>query len=144
MKKLFLTLVMLLTLAVASVASAAANGKILDAEESAAEKFFNSGNYKTAMSVMTAEMIGNWDEQSYNSMKSSISENFGKITTNRLRVVEKLDDAEVLMYQIVAEKMPAARFVYVFKLNGDVPRLQDFRVILPQPEQAGEGEQAAK
>ncbi len=143
MKKLFLTLVMLLTLAIASVASAAGNGKILDAEEAAADKFINAKDYKTAMSVMTAEMIGNWDEESYNNLKQHLNQDFGKLTIHRLREVIKADDLDALTYQVVGSTNQKAIFRYIFKLNGEIPRLQDFGVALPQPAEADQ-QQAAE
>ena len=47
----------------------------------------------------------------------------------------ELIDADVLTYQIIGEKIPAARFVFVFVLNGEKPLLNDFRVMLPKPQQ---------
>ena len=61
-----------------------------------------------------------------------IANNFGKLTTNKLRIIEKFDDADILTYQIIGEKIPAARFVYVFMLNGEKPLLHDFRILMPK------------
>ena len=63
-----------------------------------------------------------------------------KLTTNQLIVVEKHNGADVLLYQVVAEKKPAARFVYLFKLNGEKPLLNDFSVMLPQQKEAAKEE----
>lgn len=60
-------------------------------------------------------------------------------STNKLRVMEKFDDADVLTYQIIGEKVPAARFVYVFVLNGDKPLLNDLKVLLPKAKQEAAG-----
>ena len=49
---------------------------------------------------------------------------------------EKFDDADVLTYQIIGEKVPAARFVFIFVLNGEKPLLNDFRIMLPKPKEA--------
>lgn len=69
-------------------------------------------------------------------MLEQVQKNFGKLTTNRLRVIEKLDDADVLTYQVVSEKIPVARFVYVFVVNGDKPLLNEFEILLPQQKEA--------
>lgn len=128
MKKIFI-------LAVSAVCSAA-SGKVLDAEEAAVDKFINGGNFKAASAVMSANMQSNWDEAAYNNMLEQVQKNFGKLTTNRLRVIEKLDDADVLTYQVVSEKIPVARFVYVFVVNGDKPLLNEFEILLPQQKEA--------
>lgn len=133
MKKIVMLLVMLLTLAFSAVCSAA-SGKVLDAEESIVAKFME-GNYKAVSSLISADMQKNFTETAYANFHAQLAKDFGKLTTNKLRVIEKFDDADVLTYQIIAEKVPAARFVYVFVLNGDKPLLNDLRVLLPKPQQ---------
>lgn len=133
MKKIVVFLVMLLTLAFSAVCSAA-SGKVLDAEEAIVAKFME-GNYKAASSLISADMQKNFTETAYANFHAQLAKDFGKLTTNKLRVIEKFDDADVLTYQIIAEKVPAARFVYVFVLNGDKPLLNDLRVLLPKPQQ---------
>lgn len=135
MKKIFILAVTVMMLAVSTVCSAA-SGKALDAEEAAVDKFINGGNFKAASAVMSANMQSNWDEAAYNNMLEQVQKNFGKLTTNRLRVIEKLDDADVLTYQVVSEKIPVARFVYVFVVNGDKPLLNEFEILLPQQKEA--------
>lgn len=131
MKKILMLLTMVLMLAVSAVCSAS-NGKVLDAEEALIAKFLAGGNYKAVSTLMTAEMQKNWDEKSYTNFQSTLAQDFGKLTTNQLIVVEKHKDADVLLYQVAGEKIPAARFVYLFKLNGEKPLLDDFSVMLPQ------------
>ena len=131
MKKLVMLCVMVLTLAISAVASAA-SGKVLDAEEAIVAKFIEGGNYKAITASLSAEMQQNWDEKAYTNMQQQVANNFGKLTTNKLRIIEKFDDADILTYQIVGEKIPAARFVYVFMLNGEKPLLHDFRILMPK------------
>jgi len=137
MKKIVMLLVMLLTLGLSTVCSAA-SGKILDAEEAIVAKFME-GNYKAISPSISAEMQKNFTETAYANFHSQLATDFGKVTTNKLRVVEKFDDADVLTYQIIAEKVPAARFVYVFVLNGEKPLLNDLKVLLPKPQQEAAG-----
>ncbi|WP_299447787.1 hypothetical protein [uncultured Phascolarctobacterium sp.] len=143
MKKIFMLLVMVMTLAVSAVCSAA-GGKVLDAEEAIVAKFMEGNNYKAVSSMMTAEMQKDWTEKNYTNMHEQVAKNFGKLTTNRLRVIEKLDDADILTYQIIGEKIPSARFVYVFVLNGEKPMLRDFEILLPRPKKEAPANAAGK
>ena len=128
MKKILMLVTMIMMLAVSAVCSAS-NGKVLDAEEVIVDKFINGGNYKAVTSMMTEDMQKNWDEKAYNNLHA-----------NQLIVVEKHNGADVLLYQVAAEKKPAARFVYLFKLNGEKPLLNDFSVMLPQQKEAAKEE----
>ena len=143
MKKILMLLVMVLTLAVSAVCSAA-GGKVLDAEEAIVAKFMEGNNYKAVSAMMSADMQKDWTENAYTNMHEQVAESFGKLTTNRLRVIEKLDDADVLVYQVVGEKIPSARFVYVFVLNGEKPLLKDFQMLLPKPKEEADANAAGK
>lgn len=131
MKKIILMLAMVMVMAFSAVCSAS-NGKVLDAEEGIAAKFLNGANYNAVVSVMSDEMKKNWDEKSYANFKEELNKNFGKISTNQLIVLEKHDGADLLLYQVASEKIPAARFVYLFSVQGEKPLLSDFRIMLPQ------------
>lgn len=133
MKKMLMLLALVLALA-SSAVCCAAGGKILDAEEAIAEKFI-AGNYKAVSTLMTADMQKDWTEQNYANFQAQVAKDFGKLTTNKLRIIEKFDDAEVLTYQIIGEKLPSARFVYIFILNGEKPLLNDFRILLPKAQE---------
>ena len=104
--------VMVMMLAFSAVCSAS-NGKVLDSEEALAAKFLN-GDFKAVSAVMSDDMKKNWDEKAYANFKEQITKNFGKINTNQLIVVEKHKDADILLYQVASEKVPAARFVFLF------------------------------
>lgn len=134
MKKIVMMVVMMMMLAI-SAACSASNGKVLDAEEAIVAKFLAGGNYNSVSSVMADEMKKNWDEKTYSNFQAQIAKDFGKLTTNQLIVVEKHKNADVLLYQVTAEKMPAARFVYLFELNGEKAMLKDFSVMLPQKQE---------
>lgn len=131
MKKILMLVTMVMMLAFSAVCSAS-NGKVLDAEEALVAKFLNGGNYKAVSVIMTPEMQKNWDEKAYSNFQETLAKDFGKLNSNQLIVVEKHKDADVLLYQVAAEKIPAARFVYLFKLSGEKPLLNDFSVMLPQ------------
>lgn len=139
MKKILMLVTMIMMLAVSAVCSAS-NGKVLDEEEAIVDKFINGANYKAVTSMMTEDMQKNWNEKAYNNLHAQLAKDFGKLTTNQLIVVEKHNGADVLLYQGAAEKKPAARFVYLFKLNGEKPLLNDFSVMLPQQKEAAKEE----
>ncbi len=141
MKKTIMLALMLLMLAVSAVCSAA-NGKILDAEEAIAAKFSQATSYKAVSPSMTAEMQTDWTETAFNNLHAQLAKDFGTLTTHKLRVLEKYDDADVLTYQVACEKIPRAEFIYVFTLNGEKPLLKEFRILLPKPqEEAPKSEQ---
>ncbi len=50
----------------------------------------------------------------------------------------------MLIYQVISEKIPSARFMYVFVLNGEKPLLSDFVIQLPQQEEAPAQQQAGQ
>lgn len=139
MKKILMLVTMVMMLAFSAVCSAS-NGKVLDAEEALVAKFLAGGNYKAVSAVMTPEMQKNWDEKAYTNFQTTLGKDFGKLNTNQLIVVEKHKDADVLLYQVAAEKIPAARFVYLFKLSGEKPLLNDFSVMLPQKKEEAAAE----
>ena len=139
MKKILMLVTMVMMLAFSAVCSAS-NGKVLDAEEALVAKFLNGGTYKVAATVMTADMQKNWDEKAYTNFQATLTKDFGKLNTNQLIVIEKHKDADVLLYQVAAEKIPAARFAFLFKLNGEKPLLDDFSVMLPQKKEEAAAE----
>lgn len=139
MKKMLMMVVMVLTLAFSAVCSAS-NGSVLDAQEKIVKNFLNSSNYKSVAAVMNEDMKKNWDEKAYTNFKSQIEKDFGKINTNNLILVKKHQNADILLYQVASEKVPAARFVFLFQVEKEKPLLADFNVMLPQKEDAAAAE----
>lgn len=118
-----------------SAVCSASNGKLLDAEEAAAQKFFSGGNFKAASSVFGENMKKNWDEKSYTNFQTSFANDFGKVLTNKMVFLEKRGDTDVLVYQITTEKVPVARVAYLFSVKGEKAVLEDFSIMLPQKEE---------
>lgn len=135
MKKMLMMAVMVLTLAFSAVCSAS-NGSVLDAQEKIVNNFLNGSNFKSVSSVMTEDMKKNFDEKSYNNFKEFMAKNYGKVSNNRLMVVEKRVDADVLIYHFNAEKVPEANFIFAFKVEKEKPMLTYFNILLPQKEEA--------
>ena len=58
-------------------------------------------------------------------------------------IIGKINDGIVVLatgkldkkLNVTAEKIPAARFVYLFELNGEKATLRDFSVMLPQKQE---------
>lgn len=137
MKKILMMVVMVLTLAFSAVCSAS-NGSLLDAQEKIVGDFLKGTNYKSVSAVMNDDMKKNWDEKTYANFKEQIAKDFGKINTQELILVEKHKNADILLYQVTSEKVPAARFVFLFQVEKEKPMLADFNVILPKKEEAAE------
>ncbi len=127
MKKILLLLSMMIMLSVAVVGSAA-NSRMLEEEDAIAQKFINGGSYNNVASVMTEEMKNNWDEKAYSNYQAQM----GKVTFNKLRIVQFLDDVDVLTYQVVTDKVPVARYQFVFKQEKGKLVLFDFGIGVPQ------------
>ena len=135
MKKMLMMVVMVLTLAFSAVCSAS-NGSLLDAQEKIVGNFLKGTNYKSVSALMNDDMKKNWDEKTYNNFKEQIAKDFGKINTQDLILVEKHKNADILLYQVTSEKVPAARFVFLFQVEKEKPMMADFNVMLPKKEEA--------
>ena len=135
MKKLFLTLVMVLMMSVSAVCSAA-NGKMLSAEEKLVGDFLNAKSYGAITSIMTDNMKKSWTADTYANFKEQVNKNFGKLTMRKLRGVQKFDDADILEYQAIFEKVPKAYYVFVFMFQNGKPMLEGVKLGIPQKVQA--------
>lgn len=143
MKKILLVLMTLLVMAFSSVCSAAAvSGKTIDEEQKVVEKFLSANSFKQVESLMCADMLKDWDEKIYANFQGFMSANAGKLTSHQLRAVEFFDDADVLTYQASFEKMPQARYVFVFKSINGKPMLLNVAPQFPKPQQAPAPQQA--
>lgn len=135
MKKIVLTLAALAVMAISSVCNAAAiSGKTLDAEQAVVEKFLAATTYKQVEPLMAADMAKDWDEKIYANFQSFMNTNAGKLTNHQLRAAEFFDDADVLTYQASFEKMPQARYVFVFKNVNGKPMLLNINPMFPAPQ----------
>ncbi len=135
MKKLVVTLAMLLALAISSVCSAA-NGKMLSAEEKLVNDFLNAKSYGSITSMMTDNMKKSLTADAYANFKEQVAKNFGNLTMRKLRIVQKFDDADVLVYQAIFEKVPAAEYSFVFMIQNGKPMLEKFGLALPPKPEA--------
>ncbi|MDO4179567.1 MAG: hypothetical protein Q4D21_10360 [Phascolarctobacterium sp.] len=134
MKK-FLTMAMTGMLVAATAVCFAANGKILDAEESIAEQYAQGGFYKKVSPFMTAELQKSMTETEYVNMQTQMASALGKFTIFKMRDFTRFDDCDVLTYQLVTEKVPVAQFKFIFMVNGDKPLLNDAFIEVPTPKE---------
>lgn len=137
MKKLFLYLLMLATIAVSSTSFAATNAEVLGAQEKAAEKVVTAlttdGNYyNSVMSALTKKLQDKVTDESLKQMRKKVATNFGTMKEIKLVAVEKFDQADRLTYLagFLPEKgqVKLARFVFVFTKAADKPLLTEFGV----------------
>lgn len=133
---------MIAMLAFSAVCSAA-NGKVLEAEEAAAGKFLEAKNYAAASAVMSDEMKQNFTEKTFENFLKFKTE-IGAQKLQKLRVVQFLDDAHVLVYQVQYEKAPINQFTFVFKADEGKPMLLDFGMSAPAPKKEEAAEAQAK
>lgn len=142
MKK-YLTMALASLMICSAATCFAANGKVLDAEETIAEQYANGGFYKKVSPFMTAEMQKNVPESDYITMQTQMATALGKFKIFKMRNFTRYDDVDVLMYQLETEKVPVAQFKFIFKLQGDKPLLDDAFIELPAPKD-GNKEEAPK
>lgn len=135
MKKIFLLVAMVMMLAISSVCSAA-NGKMLSAEEKLVNEFLNAKSYGSINYMMTDNMKKSLTADAYANFKEQVEKNFGRLTMRKLRIVQKFDDADVLVYQAIFEKVPAAEYSFVFLIKDGKPMLEKFGLALPPKPQA--------
>ena len=134
MKKLFLAIAMIMMMSISAVCSAA-NGKMLSAEEKLVNDFLNAKSYGSITSIMTDNMKKSLTADAYANFKEQVAKNFGNLTMRKLRIVQKFDDADVLVYQAIFEKVPAAEYSFVFMIQNGKPMLEKFGLALPpQPQ----------
>ena len=130
MKKLFLAIAMVLMMSISAVCSAA-NGKMLSAEEKLVNDFLNAKSYGAVTTFMTDNMKKSLTADAYANFKEQVEKNFGKLVMRKLRIVQKFDDADVLVYQAVFEKVPAAEYSFVFMIQNGKPMMEKFGLALP-------------
>ena len=131
MKKLFATLAAAAMLGVSAVCSASF-GTVLDAEHAAVDKFTSAKDFKAVSGLLHEDMKANFTEDNFNKFREIVGTNFGVLRGKTLRIVEKLDDADVLRYQAHFDKEPNAEYVFAFRVVGGKPLLFDFNLIKPQ------------
>ena len=140
MKKIVLMLAMVMMLAMSAVCSAS-NGKVLDAEEAIVSKFLNAANYNAVTSMMTEDMRKDFTAETFANFKEQLDKNFGKLNENRLFMVEKHNEADILRCQSKFEKVPEAQFTFLFEVKNEKPLMAKFALALPPKPEDKKAEQ---
>lgn len=134
MKKIILMLATVMMLAVCSVCSATP-GKVLDSELFIIDKFVTATNYKAIEPKLNPEFKNDFNEESFNNFKKLTDTNFGALNSKTLRLITKLDDADILEFQASYSKIPQAALVFAFSVEKEKPLIRDFTIQLPRKEE---------
>ena len=134
MKKIILMLATVMMLAVCSVCSATP-GKVLDSELFIIDKFVTATNYKAIEPMLNPEFKNDFNEESFNNFKTLTDTHFGALNSKTLRLITKLDDADILEFQASYSKIPQAALVFAFSVEKEKPLIRDFTIQLPRKEE---------
>lgn len=130
MKKVILMLATIMMLAVCSVCSATP-GKVLDSELFIIDKFLTAPNYKAIEPMLEPDFKKDFNENTFNNFKKVSDANFGALNSKTLRLITKLDDADILEFQASFAKAPQAAVVFAFAVEKEKPLVRFFNIQLP-------------
>lgn len=141
MKKLFLTLCMLLTLAVSSVAMAAGVAGDFSREEAAADQFIkglsdSTVTYDTLAGTFAPALKEKFGEAQYAELLKQVKDKFGRSKEVKFAVLQRFDKADRLIYLGSFSKEETAQIVFVFDTTGRKPLLLDFAMVPVKAQEA--------
>ena len=131
MKKMIMLVAMLMMMSLCSICSATP-GKVLDTEMSIIDKLFTAPNYKAVQPLLAADFQKDFNEESFNNFKKMTTDNFGTVNQKVLRVITKLDDADLLEYIFSFSKVPVVAYRFDFLVDKEKPLLVNIKFQLPQ------------
>ncbi len=143
MKKTFLTFFFAVLMGLCSLCAAAPLGTVLDAEAAAVDRFLTATKYKDVAPILHDELKEEFKEENFEKFRELVGTNLGALQSTTLRIIEKLDDADILQYQAHFEKDPTAGYVFYFRLVKNKPLLFRFD-LLQTPKQAPAGQEQGK
>ena len=138
MRKILLTVMIAVMLAVTSVCFASSDGSELDAQEKIVDIFLN-GKYTAIKPYMTTEYQKILDEKAYTEAFASMGKDLGKLQDKEMLIYQKIKDGGVLRYASQFEKVKVIEIVAVFKMTNGKPQLYDCKVFQPQMNQPAQG-----
>ena len=141
MKNLFLTLCMLLTLAVSSVAMAAGVAGDFSREEAAADQFIkglsdSTVTYDTLAGTFAPALKEKFGEAQYAELLKQVKDKFGRSKEVKFAVLQRFDKADRLIYLGSFSKEETAQIVFVFDTTGRKPLLLDFAMVPVKAQEA--------
>lgn len=147
MKKLFLTLCMLMTLAVSSAAMAAGVASDFSKEEAAADQFIkglsdSTVTYASLSGTFAPSLKEKFGAEQYAALVNQIKERFGRNKEVKFAVMQRFDNADRLIYLGSFSKEQTAQMEFIFDTTGRKPLLVDFNMAAVQPQ--AEQQEAAK
>lgn len=129
MKKIIMTFVAMLMLAICSICNASP-GKVLDAEIGVVEKFLTAKEFKVLEPMCTPDFKKEFTAKDYENFKKT----FGNSTKNKFLELTKFDDADILKFIAAFEKQPDVVYLFSFEVKNEKPMLAgiDFQVVQKQ------------
>ena len=144
MKKLVAVLTLTMSMFVGSIALAS-NGSMLDMEEEFVTMFWDRGNYKMFEPLISDQMKPEFPEAAYKEFRKEVGDKCGKMTYKKFRIFQKLDDADVVQYEV---KFSKDKKPYIFEFAFDVstgkPMLANFELVTLEEAPANGAAPAAK
>lgn len=129
MKKIIVTLMMLVMLMFSGVVNAT-NGTLLDMEEQFVNMFLDRKDYKTFAMLLSDDIKPDLDEQVYKDFMKDVQSKCGKMKYRKLRVYEKMDDADVLQYEVAfSNAKEMYMYEFAFNIGNSKPMLINFQLI---------------
>lgn len=144
MKKLVAVLTLIMSMFMGSIALAS-NGSMLDMEEEFVTLFWDKGNYKQIEPLISDQMRADFSEEAYKAFRKEVSDTCGKMTYKKFRIYQKMDDADVVQYEVKFSKDSKQ---YIFEFAFDVatgkPMLANFELVTLEEAPANGAAPAAK
>lgn len=129
MKKFIVLVTMLMMLIFNGVVSAS-NGTLLDMEEQFVTLFLDRGNYNDFAMLLSDDIKPDFDEQIYKGFMKDVQSKCGKMKYRKLRIYEKMDDADVLQYEVMFSKAKEMyMYEFAFNVANSKPMLINFQLI---------------
>lgn len=129
MKKLVATLTLIMSMLFSGMALAS-NGSLLDMEDDFVTMFWDRGNYKMFEPLISDKMKPEFPEAAYKEFRKEVGDKCGKMTYKKFRIYQRLDDADVVQYEVQfsKDKKPYI-FEFAFDVSTGQPRLANFELV---------------
>lgn len=108
----------------------ASNGSMLDLEESFVTNFWDKGNFKLVEPLLSDSIKAEFTEGAYKQFRKEVDAKCGKMTYKKFRIYEKMDDADVIQYEVkfAKDKKPYI-FEFAFDVSTGKPLLINYELV---------------
>lgn len=129
MKKFVAVLAMLGVMLMSGMALAS-NGSLLDLEETFVTNFWDKGNYKLVEPLLSDTIKADFNESAYKQFRKEVNDKCGKMTYKKFRVYQKMDDADVVQYEVkFAKDSSPYIFEFAFDVSTGKPLLVNYELV---------------